>query len=169
MSDNELVWLHAMKWPGTAHYDYQLFPLGDDEFGRWLGHPGPLPIFRGDSFLFEWSYRFLVLIPPGEAEWKAEFYVDHPKMDVYVDVIYGLESGIREIKYFDVDLDVVRWNNGTVEILDIDEFAENQAALRYPQEMTDAAMPAARRIKEMIERGEDPWGSASQRWFAALP
>lgn len=45
----------------------------------------------------------------------------------------------------DLDLDVVRWLDGSVEIIDVEEFEEHRVALDYPGELVAGAVDASRR------------------------
>ena len=65
----------------------------------------------------------------------------------------------------DLDLDVVRWPDGRVELVDEDEFLEHQTVLGYPAWMIDSARTAAARAVLAAERRVEPFGSAGKGWL----
>jgi protein associated with RNAse G/E len=68
------------------------------------------------------------------------------------------ENGVLD--YVDLDIDIVIWPDGSVVTLDEEEFASNAAAYRYPEDVRENADHALRELRELIERGEFPFGSA---------
>ncbi len=53
----------------------------------------------------------------------------------------------------DLDLDVIRRWDGTIALLDEDEFAEHLLALRYPPEVVAAAEQSAQLCQELLHCG----------------
>jgi len=70
------------------------------------------------------------------------------------------------VRQVDVDLDVIRTFEGTVETIDEDEFAENQVTLAYPPKLIAGARRAATEAADLLRHRIEPFGTAAQRWLA---
>ena len=68
----------------------------------------------------------------------------------------------------DLDLDVVRWADGRVELVDEDEFLEHQTSLGYPAWMIDRARAAAAQAVLAAENRVEPFGSAGKVWLERI-
>ena len=66
----------------------------------------------------------------------------------------------------DLDLDVVRWADGRVEVLDEDEFAEHQVQLAYPAELISQARATCDWLVEAVSSRAEPFGQAGTAWLA---
>lgn len=51
------------------------------------------------------------------------------------------------VDYVDLDIDIVVWPNGKVDVLDVEEFKENVSALNYPNDVVDKAMIVAETVR----------------------
>ncbi len=58
----------------------------------------------------------------------------------------------------DIDLDVVRMADGTVEVVDEDEFHAHQAEMEYPPRLVDTVRATAARIAIAVENRHEPFG-----------
>lgn len=63
-----------------------------------------------------------------------QFYPTHPEVSVYIDIATPPEWDGSRLTFIDLDLDVIRRLNGSVEIIDQDDFEENRTAYDYPQQ-----------------------------------
>ncbi|MFL6468214.1 MAG: DUF402 domain-containing protein [Pyrinomonadaceae bacterium] len=68
-----------------------------------------------------------------------------------------LRHGVLD--YVDLDIDLIVWPNGQVEILDEDEFATNAKAFNYPPELRDQAFTSLSELRQLIEAREFPFAS----------
>ena len=59
----------------------------------------------------------------------------------------------------DLDLDVVLLHDGTVELLDEDEFAEHQVRYGYPAEVVAQALATADELLARVAAGDEPFGT----------
>ena len=66
-------------------------------------------------------------------------------LEIYVNVTTRPALDQGTVSAVNLDLDVVRWRDGRVEVLDEDEFAEHQVLLGYPAELISAG-PADLRL-----------------------
>jgi len=62
------------------------------------------------------------------------------------------------IDYVDLDIDVILWPNGRVDVLDRDDFEENSLQYGYPDNVKTAAEDALTEILGLISRREFPFG-----------
>ncbi len=160
----ELIHVDERKWPDLEHWQFDARRLGDDEHGTWLYVPRATVARRGRERPRQLATGF-VLCVPAHAWWLAEFYWDHPWHEVYVNIGTPPTWGTGRVRQVDLDLDVVRRVDGTVEILDEDEFQEHQFELEYPPEVIDGARTATDLAVRMLRRGDEPFGGASAHWI----
>ena len=81
----------------------------------------------------------------------------------YADVITPAVWDGDTVRMVDLDLDVVRRNDGTVEIADEDEFDEHRVALGYPAHVVDPARTEA--AQSTLREGHEPFGMVGDRWL----
>lgn len=133
------VEIRFTKWGGKRHWEYALEPLGNDEHGWWLGGRTGMMLRRGLEPPVRQPHDFVCLVPDGQW-WIASFNgTGTTGIDVYVDVTTPPVRTATSVTAVDLDLDVVRLRDGTVEVLDADEFAEHQVLYRYPDDVITAA------------------------------
>lgn len=61
----------------------------------------------------------------------------------------------------DVDLDVIRFVDGRVEVVDRDEFEEHQVRFGYPPEVIDRTERETAGIHAIVAAGAEPFAGAS--------
>ncbi len=153
------------KWPNRLHWQFTMTRLGEDEHGTWLTVPAGSVAQRGHDAPRVLEDGFVSLVPAG-AWWQAEFYRTHPRLEVYVNIGTPCEWHHSRVRQVDLDLDVVRAWDGSVDTLDEDEFADHQVRFGYPQELVDRARRTAAEVTALLERRVEPFGDAAQRWLA---
>lgn len=106
----------------------------------------------------------LMLVPPAD-DWLA-WFPEFGDFELYVDIVSGTERSETAVTTVDLDLDVIRRRDGTIELLDVDEFELHQVELAYPSELIDHAERAAQRVLAAVRGGEEPFaGSAAKGWM----
>jgi protein associated with RNAse G/E len=142
--------------------------LGDDEHGTWLwAGPETIAQHREDPPR-ERGIGFVTLIPNGEW-WLAMFFSDHPDYDIYVNVGTPCEWLGDTVRQVDLDLDVVRYHDGTCAVLDEDEFEERKIRLEYPPWLITGATKGAAAALDLLESATEPFGSDAARWNVTRP
>ena len=158
------VAIDGLKWPGSPYRSMQLHRLGEDEAGTWLWAPRGTPsayIGRDPQPL---PVDFLMLV--AEDEWWRATWMFGGELELYVDIGCPPEwAAVDHIRVIDLDLDVIRWNDGRCEIDDEDEFAEHQVSLRYPPDVIATARRAADEVLEQVRAGAAPFGPAPAHWL----
>ena len=158
------VHMDSRKWPDQRHWQFSMERLGEDVHGVWLRTPLGTMAQRGDENPRALDQGFVTLLPP-RAWWVAEFYWDHPQHTVYVNIGTPCSWVGDRVSQVDLDLDVVRRLDGTVEILDEDEFLQHQDLYAYPTAIIDSARSAAASAVDQLERRFEPFGDAANRWL----
>jgi uncharacterized protein len=164
---SDLIQVDQRKWPDREHYQFEVSLLGRDAYGTWVIAAAGTVVRRGSDEPWPMPGGFVGLVPDDEW-WVASFYSAHPEVDIYVDIGTPPVWKGRRLTYIDLDLDVIRRLNGTVQIIDEDEFEENRIAHSYPQEMVDGARAAADHVARLIRNSSEPFGSVFMEWVAKV-
>jgi protein associated with RNAse G/E len=108
-----------------------------------------------------------VMLVPSVGQWMGIWNVeDEP--EIYVDVTTTPHWSAGSVTAIDLDLDVVRRRDGTVELLDQDEFEEHRVAFGYPPEVAEAAGTTAEQLMDALARRAEPFGTSACRWLGQL-
>jgi protein associated with RNAse G/E len=166
-------WVHVefAKWGGRRHWTYDAIRLGEDEHGIWLGGPAGTEMDRPDQRLVL-DFPSAVLVPHGRP-WVAAFNADAPQArrigyEVYIDVSTVPHWDGDTMTACDLDLDVVRRWDGTVEVLDEEEFSDHQVSLGYPAEVIAQAEGSAQECHDLLMRGAEPFVSTFRTWLGRV-
>ena len=166
--NDEQEWVHwnGRKWPDRLHWQFDMRRLGADLHGTWLHLPPASTVRRGEEPERQLTTGFVMLVPSDpDAWWEAEFYWDHPRELIYVNIGTPCEWSEGAIRQVDLDLDVIRRLDGGVGTLDEDEFAAHQVVYAYPPELIEGARRAADEVTRMLERHAEPFGRAAETWI----
>lgn len=158
------VYVDERKWPDRMHWQFAATRLGEDEHGVWLWAPQGAVAQRGLENPIELAHGFVMLVPRAEW-WLVEFYEDHPVREIYTNIGTPPVWDGDRFTHIDLDLDVVRNVDGSVEVLDEDEFLDHQVRYRYPEDLIASARTAACRVAQLLHLGTEPFGSAAARWL----
>lgn len=162
------VTVQYFKYPETLHWRHEMQWLGEDDHGVWLGAAAGSTVQRGHEPAIAWERPFVQLIPPDA--WFTVLGNDRSsKNEIYVDVVTNTQwVSDDRVEMIDVDLDVIRLWDGTVKLLDEDEFIEHQAQLDYPDWLIAGARTAAAEVVLAAEQHLEPFGSRAQHWLDVL-
>lgn len=159
MSD---LWIEKRKWPDRSHQRATGSLLGEDEHGVWIQQEVGAPLHRHDGSV-RYGRGGLLLVPP-EQGWIARFPATGD-LDLYVDVVTNVVRTPSAIAMVDLDLDIVRWKNGEVELLDEDDFERRRVELGYPDYVVQQALRVATQVLASVRAGEPPLdGAAAREW-----
>lgn len=158
----ELVRTLFCKYDGRPHRQVQSIRLGEDEHGLWVGSlPGGLGR-RGDGRWVAIDHHRVRLFPR-DAWWSALFNDEPHETEVYCDITTPAEISHDPfgdtVTAVDLDLDVRRMRDGSVRILDEDEFAAHQVKYGYPDKVIDTARATCAWVAANISTAE-PFRSA---------
>jgi hypothetical protein len=153
------------KWDGSRHWEFATSVLGEDAHGIWLWVPEGTALRRGLEPPRAAGTAFVKLIRP-DGWWTAEWNA-RSKYEVYVDIATPARWDADRVTMIDLDLDVVRLSDGSVALLDEDEFLEHAGSMAYPASLVDTARAAAASVHLALSSGEEPFGSVGRDWLAA--
>jgi hypothetical protein len=156
------------KWGGKRHWRYETEPVGTDRYGLWLGGRAGIRLQRGFEDPVIQPHDFVVLVPAHGcwiANWNAP---DEAEISVYVDVTTEPRLEADVVHAVDLDLDVVRLRDGTVRVLDEDEFAEHQVRYGYPAEIVALARRTTDDLVARITAGTEPFATVGTAWLATF-
>jgi hypothetical protein len=153
------------KWGGKRHWEFELEPLGDDEHGWWLGGRTGMTLRRGLEQPVVQPHDFVTLVPHRDW-WVASFNgPGETHTDVYVDVTTAPVRSAHGVEAVDLDLDVIRLRDGTVEVWDEDEFAEHQVRYGYPAEVIERAQASCDDLVARLTAGQEPFVEVAAAWL----
>ena len=176
-----LVEVRKYKWPDRWIDSGMETFLGDDEHGRWHAGPAGREIKNYDGKIVSISHTAVVVYPPGPwwCAWFNERIPDGiararvtadgetrtfewPAHDVYVHICLPPASDADGVlSFIDLELDVVRFPDGSVVVLDEDEFA----AMDYPSSVAEGARAACDEVASMLRDQIEPFADAGARWL----
>ena len=159
----ETVQIDFRKWDGSRHWQFSMFRLGEDDHGLWLWSPPGSDMQRGSDPVRQSASIHVKLIP--ENTWWTAIWSHHRDVDLYVDIITPPSWNGTTVTMVDIDLDVKRWADGRVEIVDEDEFAQHQVEMDYPQRLVDTARATTARIALAVESRHEPFGDVADAWM----
>jgi hypothetical protein len=156
------------KWGGSPHWHYDLEMLGADRYGTWFGARAGIPMQRGGEPPIRQPHDFVTLVP-ADGDWIANW---NPRsagneLALYVDVTDRPVLGPDGITAADLDLDVVRLWDGSVRVLDEDEFEEHRIRYGYPPEVIERALAATRDLVTRVSNRDEPFGAVGDAWLAS--
>jgi uncharacterized protein len=153
------------KWGGAPHYRGPVRLLGEDEHGIWLWGWKDRTIWRGETPLFVTEQDALFLVAR-DAWWSLSWWLGHPEISLYVNIQTPAVWHGDRVTTVDLDLDIVRFNDGRLEIVDRDEFELHQGLYGYPEDLVAAAERATAEAFDLAAAGAEPFaGAAAERWI----
>ena len=156
------------KFPDHLHWQFGAFVLGTDEHGTWLHVPTGTMARRGEEPARKLEVGFIGLVPSGGQWWMAEFYLSHPWHLIYVNIGTPPEWDGDRIHQIDLDLDVALRPDGSIHVLDEDEFALHQVRYAYPTDLIAAARTATESVVASLENREPPFDGSAQVWLESV-
>lgn len=153
------------KWGGRRHWRYPMEPLGSDRYGLWFGAQAGILLRRGFEDPIVQPHDFVVLVPADGcwiASWNGPGETD---ISVYIDVTSKPSVQPDMVSAVDLDLDVVRLRDGTIQVLDEDEFAVHQVRYNYPTEVVAQARATTDDLVARLTGGNEPFATVGSTWL----
>jgi uncharacterized protein len=161
--NDQVIQVRSFKWPRRPTSTAITRLIGEDEFGRWLGVAKGnswWPADRSRSGVFESS--FVKVVPLG-TYWTACFNLVDPIIDV--DVVLPVQWVDGALEEVDLELDVLGYANGSVEVRDKEEFSRVRVDWQMPDSIARQAEETCERIREIVKLGDEPFGSIGRSWL----
>lgn len=156
------------KFDGSLHWHQTMRRLGEDQHGAWIGSPAPTTLQKGHEPPVTLPYASIMLFPR-DTWWTAAFNGAPASTEIYCDITTQVRwRSADEVTMIDLDLDVRRLRDGTVELLDEDEFAEHQVKYGYPAEVIMQAQRSARWLQAALGDGTEPFASTYLSYLALV-
>jgi len=149
-----VVW-ESVKFDGSPHRSVLALDLGTMPSGRWLFVQEGTLVSRPNGRDYHHPCDAVTLVPSAGL-WTATWLVgwDPP---LYVDVASQVRLGDDRIVTIDLDVDVVRRRDGSVEVLDLDEFELHRQRFGYPPGLVANVTSTARALAEAIRMEQGPF------------
>ena len=158
------------KYDGRPHRQVTGLLLGSDEHGTWIGTPaGTVVTYHyGSRSTGRTKVDSVRLIPAG-GWWMAMCLAPPHRLEMYCDVIAPARwTRPDEITVIDLDIDLVRYRDGRVEVEDEDEFAEHRVTFGYPEEIVTGALAGAAALRTALTCDEEPFATHYQEWLSQV-
>lgn len=152
------------KNPRLLHWGFQGVRLGEDEYGLWVGLPPGSRRWLGDQAKPDSSGPAVQCFP--HRGWWALHY-NGPATDLthFVDITTQPRWDGSRVEMIDLDLDVVRDQEGRVLVEDEDEFEVHRVGLGYTEEMVARAVAETELIRSLLEAGAEPFFDVAEAWL----
>lgn len=165
------VRIEMTKWGDRPHWHIPGHWLGTDLHGDWIGIPcGTLMVRPGMQTVSRNDQVGLVPhteAPDSERWWVATFHGPGSPLglSVYVDISTPPRWDGTTLRTIDLDLDVVRENEGRIYIDDEDEFAEHRVTLGYPADVSSGAEQSCAWVQASMAAGRPPYDGSHRSWL----
>lgn len=163
-----MITVQFFKYPDRLHWRHEMIRLGEDEHGVWLGASAGALVQRGSEPPIELRRPFVQLIPAA-SYWSLIYNGADHKYPIYIDIATPATwVNDHRVEMVDIDLDVVRRHDGSVAVLDEDEFLEHRNLYGYPDWLVDRARTTAAELVLKVEAQAEPFGLVPDRWLQRL-
>lgn len=102
---------------------------------------------------------------PHEGWWVLHYNGPVRPISAFVDIATQPVVAPGRIEMVDLDLDVVAYADGSVEIVDEDEFAVHQIELGYTTDMVRRARSETELVVDLLWRGQEPFFTVAEGWL----
>ena len=162
------VTVQFLKNPDIAHWGFEAWFLGEDEYGSWIAVPKGTKRWKGEKSVRP-TREDAVFCAPHEGWWHLHYNGATTQFSLFVDIATP-PKWVSENRYemIDLDLDVIVHHDGTVEIEDEDEFQIHQVEYGYTKEMILRAEGETERIVRKLENRREPFFDVAEEWLSRV-
>jgi uncharacterized protein len=107
-----------------------------------------------------------VLLAPTRGWWVAAWQGEPSPSDLYVHVTTPPDYMNGRLTCFDLDLDVLRWRDGSVDLVDEDEFEDHRVRFCYPPRVVKEATTTAAWLQEAVAERRPPFDRNGEVWLS---
>jgi protein associated with RNAse G/E len=162
------VTVQFLKNPDRLHWGFEAGLLGEDGHGVWIGVPRGTKRWKGRDSVRP-TTEDAVFCAPHEGWWHLHYNGATTQFSHFVDIVTPpMWVSRRRYEMVDLDLDVVRRQDGTVEIEDEDEFEIHQIEYGYTTEMIRRAEQQTELVVSWLSYGQEPFFETADSWLAKL-
>lgn len=167
MSEN--IKVKVFKYGGTIHYEWESLLIEDTEDyvlvyglpGRSLVHHTKEKVYQYDSYSIEYFPK---------NEWftvNIDIY-RNGNIEYYCNICMPPEFSNKEIKFIDLDIDIVRSIEGKWSVVDEDEYEVNSEKFKYPSTLKENVSQALDEILKKIEGKHFPFDGFFEKYIKDL-
>lgn len=157
--------MQFLKNPDILHWGFETSWLGEDDWGVWIAAPAGTKRWKGETIVRP-SAEHAVFCVPREGWWHLHYNGSTTQFSHFVDIVTPARwIGQDRYEMVDLDLDVVRRQDGAVEVEDEDEFEVHQKKYRYTHEMIDRAVSETRWVVDALENKREPFFEVADDWL----
>lgn len=160
------VRLETFKYPSQPRYHFPVSVV-EDKPEQLMLYSGPgTPVYVGKedttvsshnhNLTFLWPDRYYNAILFWKPDWTFDCY--------YVNLALPHQWDGELCTYIDLELDVALFPDGTIKILDEDEYEESKILYNYPRELIAKIDQSAREVVQLMERRAFPFDSSLINW-----
>jgi protein associated with RNAse G/E len=162
------VTVQFLKNPDITHWGFEAFWLGEDGWGDWISVPVGTVRWKGEESVGPTTAP-AVFCAPRDGWWHLHYNGATTQFSHFVDIVTP-PVWVSELRYemIDLDLDVARHQDGTIEVQDEDEFEVHQVRYGYTQEMIRRAVEETSRIVSLLEEQREPFFDVASGWLAKV-
>jgi hypothetical protein len=155
-------WSKRIAASGEPSMSWDAEVLGEDAFGTWLFCPRGSRHTKGNQRVVILPCDGVQLLPK-DNWWAAWWWEDEHWVSVDICTPPRLHGSTWQ--YVDLDLDLVLLADGSVEVVDQEEFDQAVSTGSIPRDMADEAAAACQAVRRAMSAGEEPFRSAGWRWL----
>jgi protein associated with RNAse G/E len=142
-----------VKYDGAPHRLVEAVRLGEDAHGLWVGSAPGTRGQRADGSWTTIDHHRVRLFPRGQW-WSALFNDTAHRTAIYCDITMPAEFGVDSVTLVDLDLDIRLLRDGTVHVMDEDEFEAHQVRYNYPPQVVATARATCNHLAHAITTAE---------------
>lgn len=159
------VIVQFLKNPDILHWGFEAHFLGEDEYGEWMAVPAGTMRWKGEETVRP-TQEDAVFCAPRNAWWHLHYNGATTRFSHFVDIVTPA-AWVSDNRYemIDLDLDVVRSQDGAVHIEDEDEFEVHQVEYGYTDEMIRRAVEETDRVVLALEASQEPFFNVAESWL----
>lgn len=154
----------STKFDGSLHYRYTMQVVSTDDgcLRAWAPFGTAMHSYRGELT----ADRPFLMLYYGDRDWNLEIMwePDWTPNKHYVNIALPATWDDGTVRWVDLDLDVSWWADGTLRLLDEDEFAEHRDRFGYPEWLVERAWKAVDEVQGMIDRRRWPFDQSLYAW-----
>src|SRR5262249_35227062 len=105
---------------------------------------------------------FVKLVPKG-TYWTVCFNLADPVVDV--DIVLPVRWIDDVLEEVDLELDVLRFTDGTVRVRDREEFDRLREMWAMPEHVAAQAEETCGQVRALVEQGAEPFGEVGHAWL----
>lgn len=160
----ESVTIQFYKNPDILHWGFDGLLLGDDDYGRWVALPKGSRRWKGE---IEWrpTGEDAVQCFPHDGWWVLHYNGPAVLGSHFVDISTQPTWREGRMEMIDLDLDLIVFCDGTVQIEDEDEFAVHQIQFGYTPVMIERARAETEELAARLRRREEPFFEVAESWL----